>query len=117
MTLREQVFRKMGYKDGDWKEDDGSGHGRNNTIRGLVSPDGEYEFEYDDLPELSSQWEVTAKYLVAFIRERGFVYEIKIPFFYWINRELDDNNRWHEAEIKDDNLAEAACKAFMEVEL
>jgi len=93
--LREQVFRKMGYwnADGLWIDSD------DDTSIGI------------ELPPIDSQWEVTAKYLVPFMREKGYEYDISGAGSYF---------GWEEstyAEIKNDNIAEAACKAFIEVSL
>ena len=103
MTLREQVFRKMGYwnADGLWIDSD------DDTSIGI------------ELPPIDSQWEITAKYLVPFMRDKGFDYQIVIwptnmEVFKFGN--LLKNISYH-AIIKDDNIAEAACKAFMKVEL
>jgi len=67
----------------------------------------------DDLPVLEEQWEVCAKYLVPFMYLRNCDY-IFGSRFEWENM---DGHTIGSAEIKDDNIAEAACKAFMEVEL
>lgn len=101
MTLTEQVFRKMGwlYADKYWSH-----------------PDSDIYCE-DKVPPISSSWEVCAKWLVPFMGDNGYQYDIwtvaksiKIYYFRW-----DTQNT--PTEIKDDNIAEAACKAFMEVEL
>ena len=119
MTLDEKVFRKMGYTSEDWKEDDGSGHGRNDTIYGLMSSSGDKKFEFDELPPISSQWEVCAKYLVPFMKERDWRYEVCEYdgglSFWWFD---EINGYGHKASpVKGHNHAEAACKAFIEVEL
>lgn len=116
MTLIEQVFRKMGYI----RKDDG------HKIF-WSHPDlayGENKLFLEPLPLIDSQWEVCAKYLVPFMRERLFDYDITnnpIPLkrFRW--GDIEDgvvcwNTKWS-AEIKDDNIAKAACEAFIEVSL
>jgi len=96
--LKEQVFKKMGWngQDGLWV----GPLGKHSVLRGL--------------PPIDSQWEVTAKYLVPFMMEKGWDYDIMYAKeFRWCHTDHDRLK----AEIKDDNIAEAACKAFMEVEL
>ena len=84
------------------------------------SPDGE---TYKPLPPIDSQWEVTARFLVPFMRQRGFNYCVdgyswKLGMrFNWQGQLEGQPYQESDAEIKDDNIAEAACKAFMEVEL
>jgi len=119
MTLREQVFRKMG-----WQLIPELSEGTN------YFPKGNY-WCGKEWPPIDSQWEVTAKYLVPFMREKknrngGYTYSIE-PYvgLYGENEERHFMQfEWcHEdfgaytAKIKDDNIAEAACKAFMEVKL
>jgi len=73
----------------------------------------------DELPPISSSWEVCAKYLVPFMREKGweFICEGK----YTDNKDYRqagwENTYIAGVAIKDDNLALAACEAFMEVKL
>jgi len=82
-------------------------------LSGDVSPP-----RFKELPPIDSQWEVCAKYLVPFMREKGYEYNLESDgYFWWITR--NNKKMWiriQGAELKDDNIAEAACKAFMEVE-
>jgi len=120
MTLREQVFRKMGWKH---HTEYLPGCVAGESIKGYWSPpdfDGNnFECCVFQLPPIDEQWEVTAKYLVPFMR----LYEYNISGgddFNWVlisERKYDEPLSSGYAEIKDDNIAEAACKAFMEVEL
>lgn len=110
MTLTEQVFRKMGFVEldnGSWL--------RKYSYEG-VNYGGEI---FKELPPIDSQWEVTAKYLVPFMIKRKSQYAITphegTYHFEWVHSELDTT--YGHAEIKDDNIAKAACKAFMEVSL
>ena len=111
LELREKVFIKIEWEQLDagrdtddlwwWKKD---------------KSDGGY---FQELPPLEITWEVCAEFLVPFMREKGFDYQIVIwptdmEVFKFGN--LLKNISYH-AEIKDDNIALAACKAFMEVEL
>ena len=72
------------------------------------------------LPPISSSWEVCAEYLVPFMREREFYYFVSymsgsdFPFFSW---EHEDLNMIRQIKIKNDNIALAACEAFMEIKL
>ena len=126
MTLHEQVFRKIGaeikpdpeYKGGEiycW------------ILNGQVISNSVHLEKYRDsltLPPVSSQWEVCAKYLVPFMRERGFDYHIQNfetrlgKYFCWHGqpeRSTEFQNR--QAKILRNDIAEAACKAFMELKL
>lgn len=109
MTLTEQVFRKMGW----------THKGKNDINWGWYDNDFTY-YSCDELPPIDSQWEVTAKYLVPFMRERGWNYRItSLGTFAWepLLRIYGEDAVAHKTEIKDDNIAKAACLAFMEVEL
>jgi len=114
MTLCEQVFRKMGWKlePDERPECDG--------ISWWWSADKKDGGYFQELPLIDSQWEVTAKYLVAFMREREYYWIVHIKFgvltFKWMRRSKE-YMRDYEFEIIDDNIAEAACKSFMEVSL
>jgi len=118
MTLTEQVFRKMGYH--TMKDDDGNPYcwlnaeGRNDI--GIIPADD--NGWCNRLPPIDSQWEVCAKYLVPFMRERPGKWEWEV----FINMLGQKMFIWKDIQavgiiIKDDNIAEAACEAFMEVEL
>jgi len=74
------------------------------------------------LPPIETTWEVAAEYLVPFMRGKGYVMEIREgSLLSWLGtREvvnLDGPPNVFYAEIKNDNLALAACEAFMEVNL
>jgi len=118
MTLTEQVFRKMLWTR---KED----FNLNKYV--WLDPEGN---SYDELPDIDDEWEVTAKWLVAFMRGKECGYAVTpvddIEVFAWGDFKssgvpgMEDVfyfNPIKQVEIKDDNIAEAACKAFMEVEL
>ncbi len=127
MTLDEKCFRKMEWK--HYKADEAmhseggvynlnpcwrNQHGQNNM---------------SELPPISSSWEVCAKYLVPFMRERGFRYAIfachenrgpDLPEWYncfrWVPEMSLSGQKHYDMEIKDDNIALAACQSFTEVE-
>ena len=103
MTLDEKVFSKMGFK---FKN---TGYNL-----GLYGPDETYYGT--PTPPISSSWEVCAEYLVPFMRERNYRYQItKTGDFWWESYSHKDEP--YGAEIIDHKISEAACKAFMEVEL
>lgn len=111
MTLDEKVFRKIGYTIKESR----------NQIWNLWY-DGKYKpmLYVREGRRIISSWEVCAKYLVPFMRERGFKYHIPDPteeyedhWFWWRNYITEARCE----KIKDDNIALAACEAFMEVEL
>lgn len=115
-SLDEQVFRKMGW---EWIEP---------TVDTPVAEpywayDGKVQtLDYEGFPPISSVWEVTAKYLVPFMRERGWLYEIRMDgqgniAFAWQDNIDAGATEYIYAEIKNDDLALAACESFMEVEL
>ena len=117
LELREQVFRKMGC-----------------VLENLYSDEFEYESYYiwrkpewrgtdqwwKNLPPIETTWEVTAKYLVPFMRGNGWSWDKQNSFgmtghkewFIW--RETKNPIR---AEIINNDLARAACEAFMEVSI
>ena len=121
LELREAVFKKIGFYQEDlyfgalketypvWRKE---GWDRNDW--------------WQNLPPIETDWQVTAEYLVKYMREKGWDYEIwqytkkeEMPKqFCWL-QEPDNNgmrsDTWH--EIQNDNIAEAACRAFLEVEL
>ena len=105
-NLNEAVARKMGWEDHitNYPED---GPYWKNKITGAV-------IASDELPPISSSWEVCAKFLVAFMRERGYTYYILTTGdFAWRRKD----HYVVIAEIKDHDLALAACETFMEVKL
>ena len=91
-------------------------------------PPNEFDFDkgFKELPPISSTWEDCAKYLVPFMRGKGFNWgtEYGAPMgggpydgqqlheFYWHH-----TGKFVTVFIENDNIAFAACKAFMEVEL
>ncbi len=117
MTLNERVFRKMGA---GWKKYDHPDEPldyqcwvlNGETISPYTRHDDE-RWRARQLPPISSSWEVCAKYLVPFMREKGFWYSIYNTHFWW----MCENEKHIQAEIIDHKISEAACKAFMEVEL
>ncbi len=126
MTLIEQVFRKMGFsiKRGSlsdwyyWIDYDGI---EVDLVTGSFDDERINEADVIKiLPKIDSQWEVTAKYLVPFMRRKGYIYNIPLlnPLeFWWVPDKNYEDEKVKSAKIKDDNIAEAACKAFMDVEL
>lgn len=119
MTLTEQVFRKMGAEiKPDYKyKGDGIACW---ILNDKIISNSVYLDKYSrdlKLPPIDSQWEVCAKYLEKFMQEKPRSYSYHINDyceFLWF-----DNNtgKKYKVEIKDDNIAQAACLAFMEVEL
>jgi len=106
MILREQVFRKMG-----WQLKTYNGIGELKYEAGWYDNDFTY---YRELPPIDSQWEVCAKYLAPFMREKDYEYHIsKAGDFWW----SDNGASQQFAIVEDDNIAKAACEAFMEVAL
>jgi len=134
MTLTEQVFRKMGIL-----EISEVANGRywkiNGDVIGKIFSKKYMGSAAQSLPSIDSQWEVTAKWLVPFMRERGIDWFISNrkhysdethcnEIFHWQVPLTDEAQLkagydvdWIEAEIIENNIAEAACKAFMEVSL
>jgi len=115
MTLCEQVFRKMEWSFVDYEL---------GVEAYWEAPTGETGLY--GLPPIDSSWEVTAKYLVRFMREKGYEYNIKShsthcnqKSFEWLKLGTTEDMIFcvTSAEIIDDKLPEAACKAFMEVKL
>lgn len=131
MILTEQVFRKMGYKLVKGKGSkyyywvDATGLEANfmdNTI--CDTENGATR----KLPPIDSQWEITADYLVPFMQEKGYRYQIepacyssKSPYaihFQW--GKIKSDGLWDTQFgfiAEDTHIAEAACKSFMEVKL
>lgn len=112
LELRRSVFEKMGWE---------LNSGKHFTF--WKYPDmPELTFENviyrNNLPKIETDWQVTAQYLVPFMREKGFVYAIEESHFIWIYVGCDNSDISPiEIKIIDNNLPLAACKAFMEVEL
>lgn len=133
MTLTEQVFRKMGAElkivpdrvhpfCNYW-----AWHLNNKQIAQEYArgKDEKPPHLANSLPPISSSWEVCAKWLVPFMEEAGFSWVTrktlgwaatgsKMKYFVWDNTE---QNTILEFVIVKNDIAEAACKAFMEVEL
>ena len=115
MTLDEQVFRKIG-----WVTNDHDSFWRH--------PDKECGTRYGHLlPPIELKWEVTVKYLVPFMKKiKWSRYTIKDNKFTW-QMDSEIMPHWtdadllidtsHSAEVKDDNIAFAACEAFMKLKL
>ena len=135
MTLDEKVFRKMGA---EWEQspdyylpaeayDDKAEYGWCWRINERLISDIHYCGSKTEctplpllLPPISSVWEVCAEFLVAFMRGNGYRYRITtLGTFVWepIIKIKGDDCLAPIAEIKNDNIALAACEAFMEVEL
>jgi len=121
LELREQVFMKMGAV---WIRPDPIN--RPNSYS-WVMDNFEISIRLPDeepapriLPPIETTWEVTAKYLVPFMRGKGWSWDKQNSFgmtghkewFIW--RETKNPIR---AEIINDNIALAACEAFMEVSI
>lgn len=112
MELHEQVFRKLGYVTNDhdsfWRNPDGKQYG-------------------SELPYIDLKWEVVVKYLLPFmVGIKWSRYSIIDNVFTWhMDPEIMPHytdadlliDTSHSAKIKDNNLAEAACKAFMKLKL
>ena len=112
--LNTRVFRKMGWKlehelvpEGLIKKIiDRTAH-----LSLWVAPSGE---KYEHLLPISSSWEVCAKYLVPFMRERGFKYHISEGEYFWW-RDYKEKSSFR--EVRNHKIALAACEAFLEVTL
>ena len=126
LELREKVFGKMGWElrvQEEVENDDGihKKHVWWNPITGNHNFALWYEVENasEHLPPVEISWEVCAEYLVAFMRDQNCEWAVsQNPMsigkdFVWYGCQHGDKGE----EIKDDNIALAACKAFMEVEL
>lgn len=114
LELREKVFKRMGweltslnYFGLHWKYPDMP-----------VLTAGNVIWE-DELPPIETDWQVTAQYLLPFMRGKGFGYEllenesgIKV-YFHWMPRHI--HSGCSTSEIINDNIALAACQAFLEV--
>lgn len=135
-NLAERVFRKMGAEIKPCLDYKGGKDIYSWQLNGEAISNSVHLEKYRDslrLPPISSSWEVCAKYLVPFMREKEFDYEIQRMVrdggkrFCWgmVKEEyilgytavnyifhLEEN-----VEIKDDKISEAACEAFMEVKL
>lgn len=114
MTLDERVFRKMGW---EFIEDtmipywEYPGMLEKLTMKNVI---GKY-----DLPKISSNWEICAKWLVPFMQKKGYGYCIPLTF----NAHKTPNGNWFEWEsftnktkpmnIEDNKIALAACYAFI----
>ena len=123
MTLNEKVFRKMGYEV-KYHEEGGMYYLADSTGKQVEVYQGIYfdiastkEGALVTLPPIETSWEVCAEYLVPFMRGNNYHWYIPAPRrgepikFIWVT------GRNSEAEIHNDNIALAACKAFMEVEI
>ena len=106
LELREKVFRKMGYE----RKDDGHKVFWRTDERLFLEP----------LPLIETSWEVCAKYLVPFMRDKGW------GFYVSCDNESENYFNWGRndkppfavgADIVEYNSALAACKAYLEVEL
>ena len=107
LELRSAVFRKMGYIHIDLYDDV--------EIEPYLIwrlPDSDREEWWRNLPPIETSWEVCAKYLIPFMRERGWNYHIVSGQFSW---EWASWEKQHSVDVIDHNIALAACKAFMEV--
>ena len=126
LVLREKVYRKLGWDvwHSHTNSDDedyyywGKDGQRLNDIVFLI---GDHADEVC-LPSIETDWQVTAEYLVKFMREKGWKYYIDSYkvfdkyTFAWQNFNLAPNTDLI-AEIINDNISKAACEAFLEVEL
>ena len=106
LELKEKVFHRLGYKNrGGWWD-------KPNGTVWLYSP--------EELPPIETSWEVCAEFLVPFMRGEYYRYRItSLGTFAWepILDIKDDDCEAPKAEIHNDNIVLAACKAFIEVEL
>ncbi len=113
LKLREAVFRKMGWK----LKADTNINSKHYSELFWWTPSG-VRYKEDELPPIETDWSVTAQFLAAFMRERGFDWEVSTypynegKYFVWIGKRLDGT-----ADIHNDNISEAACRAFLEVQL
>jgi len=117
LKLRESVFRKMGWEKVVWSKE----KGRHKNGK-WVHPDNFIELEA--LPPIETSWEVCTEYLVSFMDNKGWKYRLEDNKFVWARKELphytyaDYGIQFAVTEtIKNDNIALAACQAFMEVEI
>ncbi len=122
--LNTRVFRKIG-----WTYSSYANHPAG-VFHWFAPNKSKLEDGFKELPPISSSWEVCAKFLGEFMEQKHYFYEIKyeddIEFFMWgiFNDSgvpgMEDVfyfNYKTKAEIINHGIAEAACEAFMEVEL
>lgn len=90
------------------------------TLICLMSRLGIWSVEMNS-PPIETSWEVCAEYLVPFMREKGWDYEIKredyggfSSHFEWTYGP-DSSKHDINAKIINDNLALAACEAFLQI--
>lgn len=131
-SLDQRVFEKMGWEYKLLQHPNVPG----DLGYGWVLSAGQF---FTKLPPISSSWEVCAKFLVGFMRQKGYIFRIQLNTknSYMLTYNLEKQDDWImgpkdtmlniteenpdwweiETEIKDDNIAFAACEAFMEVKL
>lgn len=123
LELREKVFRKMGwevkfshnstegYEYYRWIKD-------GKILNDIVFHEGDQGDEVV-LPPIETDWQITAKYLVPFMRdmEAGWYIREKNQwghFFCWAKVGFQPRGT---AKIIEANIPRAACEAFLEVKL
>lgn len=112
LKLREAVFKKIGILEID-EAQNGCYWKLKGSVIGRIWSKNNPARSY--LPPLETSWEVCAEYLVPFMRERSWGYTAKDYSFMWESKH--NQQKWERAEIQNDNIALAACQAFMEVNL
>lgn len=116
LELRKRAFEKMGWSFIPERERWCQGNG---PIDSPVKGD-----DPNALPPIETSWEVCAERLALFMKGKGWTYTIenhdlkkagwKMYFVWW---DYAGINGWEKKEIINDNIARAACEAFLEVEL
>ena len=116
MTLREQVFRKMGWELFNW-----GGYWYRWVKDGVPLSKNAFKNECSEehmFPPIDEQWEVCAKYLVPFMESKGYGIAIDInqddeDYFYWTHH-IEETGV---CVIKKHDIPKAACKAFLEISI
>ena len=132
LELRVEVCKRIGFILTDYRDYSFSG--------GIAGPDvnGWFHWEYKKkwislnfhpdedhriyLPSIETTWEVCAEYLVPFMMEKDQTYQVSNHYyegmhFQWGALDMNGYGPITMAEIINDNIALAACKSFLEVDL
>lgn len=124
VPLTEQVFLKLGAEIKPCLVYQGEGVGSWQLNGKAISNSVQLDDYMDSLmlPLIADQWEVSAKFLVPFLEERDYFYQIipgeeigNLPKLYFMWKK--EMHGFEAAEIKNHNIAGAACKAFMDMKL
>jgi hypothetical protein len=111
--LREKVFKKMG-----WTQES------TDTHTSFWWTDHEMNEHEEILPPIETTWEVCAKYLVPYMRGKCWSWSKQNSFSNACFPYMGGSKEWFvwrelknpiKAEIINDNIARAACEAFLEV--